>query len=214
MQVLNKPSKNKQNAYTIQQATQKHIIFTPNLAQNYESMGSYMVHHSLVLSRICWQGKTAYLQCAIAFWTALNNNVLPPSSLNIQGIYRKLIASRTLTQIICMLHKLLWKEFLAVGKKVFLEGYPPLVLADKKRFVGTGHGLIHSYKSICRGRWAHDPPLQIDLWGRMSPWPTPINYLYGRVRPAPTNRFIGAGELITHPYKSICGGRWAHDMPL
>ena len=170
MQVLNKPSKNKQNAYTIQQATQKHIIFTPNLAQNYESMGSYMVHHSLVLSRICWQGKTAYLQCAIAFWTALNNNVLPPSSLNIQGIYRKLIASRTLTQIICMLHKLLWKEFLAVGKKVFLEGYPPLVLADKKRFVGTGHGLIHSYKSICRGRWSPHLFLPINFLRRVRPW--------------------------------------------
>ena len=42
------------------------------------------------------------------------------------------------------------------------------------------------------------------------------NDLYGQVMtlPAPTYQFVGAGELMTHPYKSIGGGGWAHDLPL
>jgi len=28
----------------------------------------------------------------------------------------------------------------------------------------------------------------------------------GKTLPAPTNQFIRAGELMTHHYKSICGG--------
>jgi len=91
------------------------------------------------------------------------------------------------TKLFCTL---LHKTFIGAGKNVFSgagaapEKYTKLfctllhkifIGADKNVFLGAGaapapsfrragHGLTRSYKSICRGGWAHDLPLLIIFW--------------------------------------------------
>jgi hypothetical protein len=61
------------------------------------------------------------------------------------------------TKLFCTL---LHKTFIGAGKNVFLG----VGAAPAPSFRRAGHGLTRSYKSICRGGWAHDLPLLIIFW--------------------------------------------------
>ena len=110
---------------------------------------------------------------------------------------------RLLDFIIMMMYFTTSKRIFRGGRRPFVGAVCPAAPTQGSLQIMYLQGWFpgRPYKSICRGGWKHQPPLQINLQGRL-------------VLPAaPTNLFIGAARITSRPYKSICRGGCSTSRP-